>query len=367
MDSYPKTTVYPQADAHSGIRDGVNYNNNNMNLLNEYYNTANKTIGLTAREVQEKLSKYEIDKDYEYWSHITEQRAYHMKYNVELEATNSGVQLPLYVNTQIAQQPANMTAIPQYYTANALQFINNAVMKNQPFFLYMAYHETHHPQFASQQFFNTTQRGQFGDAISELDFSVGVIMGYLETLGIEEDTIVFFFSDNGGSLKYQGGGNNGHLKCGKGTTWEGGIRVPGMVRWTSHLEAGRVTRQLGSLLDVLPTIADIIGYPLNDNITYDGISMYNWLFDNKGNGGKSSRNTFWYWPGQTNYALFNWTHSLRGVRVNQYKLHWTVQGAICENYYADHDCRKNNTAHMLQNPLLYNLYHDPSEHYPLKY
>ena len=76
--------------------------------------------------------------------------------------------LPLYYNSEIIQQPVNITMIPSWYTESALSFINQSVSNNQSFFLYMAFHQTHHPQFASSMFFNTTQRGMFGDAEAEV-------------------------------------------------------------------------------------------------------------------------------------------------------------------------------------------------------
>ena len=124
---------------------------------------------------------------------------------------------PLYYNNDIIQQPVNITMTPQFYTDACLDFINSAINNGQPFFLYMAFHQTHHPQFASSQFFNTSQRGMFGDAASEMDYNVGRIIDYLKEQNIESKTFVFFSSDNGPSfMRETRGGNAGPLKCGKG-------------------------------------------------------------------------------------------------------------------------------------------------------
>eukprot|EP01084_Bolivina_argentea_P145975 255730_1 len=168
---------------------------------------------------------------------------------------------------------------PDYYTDACLNFISNAVHQSQPFFLYMAYHQTHHPQFASSRFFNTSQRGMFGDAISEMDYNIGRIIDYLRQQGIDKKTFVFFSSDNGPSfMRETRGGNPGPLKCGKGTTYEGGVRVPGIAWMPGRIAEGRVSRGVGSTLDILPTIAELVDQSLPTDRYYDGVSMYNWLF-----------------------------------------------------------------------------------------
>lgn len=134
----------------------------------------------------------------------------------------------------------------------------------KPFFLYLAFQHTHHPQFASEKFTNTTIRGMFGDSITEMDWAIGQVLETLSSSGVEDNTLVFFTADNGwvclmapqrrtASLfdTYSGihcrpsltrrirGGNGGLLRCGKGTTWEGGQRVPGIARWPGRIKPGK--------------------------------------------------------------------------------------------------------------------------------
>ena len=150
-------------------------------------------------------------------------------------------ELPLYLQNKITQEPLNITQVPDYYTLNA-KYFSDALNKSQPFFLYHAFDETHHPQFRSIRYFNTSQRGMFGDALSEMDYNVGVVMDYL----------VMFSADNGSTLtRTETGGNAGLLKCGKGTTCEGCVRVPGIMWMSTYIESRRVTRRLGSTLDVV--------------------------------------------------------------------------------------------------------------------
>mmetsp|Transcript_31099 Transcript_31099/g.50450 ORF Transcript_31099/g.50450 Transcript_31099/m.50450 type:complete len:588 (-) Transcript_31099:45-1808(-) len=269
---------------------------------------------------------------------------------------------PLYLNHDIVQQPVNITMTPDYYTSACLHHISNAITHKQPFFLYMAFHQTHHPQFASSRFFNTSQRGMFGDAVQEMDFNIGVVVDYLKQHGIEDETLIIFTSDNGPALMRETrGGNAGPLKCGKGTTYEGGVRVPAVVWMPGQVAAGRVTRGLGSTLDVLPTIADLVGQTLPSDRAYDGVSMFEWLFHADG---ESKRTHNMYWPKGPNPAL-SWQQSLHAIRYRQWKLHWIVAGSHCNNDYMDADCRENHTEHVLSSPLLFNLYHDVAESYPL--
>mmetsp|Transcript_50083 Transcript_50083/g.44892 ORF Transcript_50083/g.44892 Transcript_50083/m.44892 type:complete len:618 (-) Transcript_50083:78-1931(-) len=276
--------------------------------------------------------------------------------------------LPLYYggvgDTHIVQQPVNITNVPSWYTNNVLSFINASVSAKEKFFVYMAFHQTHHPQFASSMFFNTSQRGMFGDAEAEMDYNLGKIMDYLTTMGVENETFVFFSSDNGPSLARETrGGTAGPLKCGKGTTWEGGQRVPGLAWMPGKVASGRVSRQMGSTLDMFPTIAELVDKPIPTDRYYDGYSMYDWLFTEKGGNGKSKRDTFYYWPYMPNPNQ-GWQQSLNAVRINQWKLQWITGGSHCPNYYADTDCRDNATETVLTTPKLFNLYQDVGEHYP---
>merc|ERR1719229_600372 len=120
----------------------------------------------------------------------------------------------------------------------------------------------------------------FGDAVSEMDFNIGRVIDYLKKIGVDKETFVFFSSDNGPSLTRETrGGNAGPLKCGKGTTWEGGQREPALAWMPGYIPSGKVTRQMGSTLDIFPTIAELVDKPIPKDRYYDGVSMYDWLFN----------------------------------------------------------------------------------------
>ncbi len=105
-----------------------------------------------------------------------------------------------------------------------------------------------------------------------MDDGVGVIIDFLRSKGIDKETFVFFSSDNGPALMRQSrGGNSGALKCGKGTTFEGGVRVPAIAWMPGVVPSGRTTRGMASMLDVVPTIADLVGLQLPGDRSYDGM------------------------------------------------------------------------------------------------
>jgi arylsulfatase A len=164
-------------------------------------------------------------------------------------------------NENIVEQPAVLTSLTQRLTDYATDFIIRQTSAGQPFFLYLAYHHVHYPQFAGPAFRNSSRRGSFGDSVAEVDHSVGQLLTLLTELGMRNDTMILFTSDNGPELLEEGGGGQsgspGLFRCGKGTTWEGGHRVPALVSWPGgRVLAGRVP-ELVSAMDMLPTLVSM--------------------------------------------------------------------------------------------------------------
>ena len=265
------------------------------------------------------------------------------------------VSCPLYENTDIIQQPVDLTTLAEKYSQAATGFIKDNAGKN-PFFLYMAFQHTHRPQFSGKRFTNTSIRGTFGDALSELDWQVGEIMETITNTGISDNTFVFFTADNGPSL-HMGphGGNGGLLRCGKGTTWEGGQREPAIAWWPGKVKAGARSHDLAGTIDMLPTIASLVDAKLPD-VTIDGQDMSDFLF----NGLPGGREYYIYYPAdpQPDIGIF-------AVRYKEYKAHFYQRGGVCSTTYPDIVCRSNYSMHKLDPPLLYNLVTDASEMYPL--
>lgn len=159
----------------------------------------------------------------------------------------------LYDGEAMIEEPVEQRTLTRRYTERAVRFIREKA--GEPFLLFVSHTFPHIPLFASEDFHGRSDAGLYGDTAEELDWSTGEIVKALEAEGIADNTLVVFTSDNGPFFE---GGTSG-LKGGKGTTWEAGYRVPFIVSWPAVAEAGRVSDAIAMNIDLLPTIADVIG------------------------------------------------------------------------------------------------------------
>lgn len=165
--------------------------------------------------------------------------------------------LPLMRDETVIEQPVDQDTLTQRYTQEALTVIRET--KDKPFFLYLAHSMPHLPLHASAAFRGKSAGGLYGDVIEEIDWSTGEILAELKRLGLDENTLVLFTSDNGPWLiKKQDGGSAGPLRNGKGTTFEGGVREPCIVRWPGKVSPGRVEKAPAITLDLFPTFVALI-------------------------------------------------------------------------------------------------------------
>ncbi|MGV3483582.1 MAG: sulfatase [Planctomycetaceae bacterium] len=188
----------------------------------------------------------------------------------------------------VAEAPVDQSLLTEKYTQRALDFIRRN--RDRRFFLYLPHTMPHIPQYASPAFAGKSKDGVYGDCIEELDASVGRILDLLDELGIANNTFVLFTSDNGAAIKNRGsrtpknataerfpghafGGSNGVLRMGKGSTWEGGVRVPCIVRQPGTIAAGRVEATPCSTVDLLPTLARLAGVDPVPDVTLDGLDI----------------------------------------------------------------------------------------------
>ncbi|WPR73650.1 sulfatase [Algoriphagus sp. NG3] len=179
--------------------------------------------------------------------------------------------LPLYRNTDVIDTLDDQSMLTTHYTDEAIKFIEKS--KNEPFFLYFAHSMPHVPLFVSDKFKGKSGQGLYGDVMMEIDWSVGQVRSKIEELGLSDNTIIIFTSDNGPWLSYgDHAGLTGGLKEGKGTSWDGGIREPGIFVWPDHFPAGKVEEQAAMTIDILPTLAEITGSKLPE-LPIDGRSI----------------------------------------------------------------------------------------------
>jgi len=215
--------------------------------------------------------------------------------------------LPLIAGEKTIETNPDQTKLTTAYTEHAVSFI--ARNKERPFFLYVPHAMPHVPLHVSDKYKGKSQAGLYGDVIEELDWSVGQILSALKENGLDEKTLVLFASDNGPWLPYGNhAGSAGPLREAKGSSFEGGVRVPFIARWPGHIPADRVCKEPTMTIDVLPTLARLSGAELPAN-KIDGKDISALLTDAKASA-----------PERALY--FYWGKELQAVRMGKWKLHF---------------------------------------------
>jgi arylsulfatase A-like enzyme len=264
---------------------------------------------------------------------------YWQKYENQNPGSTKYYNVPLIENNDIIERPVDQTTITKRFSDKAVEFIKNN--KEDNFFIYLAHNLPHIPLYASDNFLGKSKRGLYGDVIEEIDHGMGLIMEELKKNHLDKNTIVVFTSDNGPWLPFEThSGSAGLLREGKGTTWEGGQRIPGIF-WGAGIKPG-VINDLGSTMDIFPTLLEMSNTNMVDDRIIDGVSIKNTLLKHE----PSKRETIFYYRSREIYA----------VRYGDYKAHLITQGAY--NYPKGSDEKI-----VLDIPLLYNLNIDPSEKY----
>lgn len=247
--------------------------------------------------------------------------------------------VPLMENEKIIEQPADQNTITYRYTQKAVEFIKD--QKDKPFFLYLAHSLPHIPLFAHPDRVGKNKQGIYGDVIEEIDWSVGTILNTLKDLNLDKNTVVVFTSDNGPWLAFKThGGSAGPLRAGKGTTFEGGQRVP-TIFWGPETVKPGLINEMGSTLDLINTIASMSGTEAPKDRKMDGFDLSSVLI---GTETKGPRSSFYYWSTKA---------ELSAVRSGKWKLHLQKSDPVL--YW--------NPTETLEHPELYNLDADVSEKY----
>lgn len=219
-------------------------------------------------------------------------------------------ELHLYKDTEPVAQIRNLedqAELTAKYTDVSTQFI--AENRNRPFFLYLAHSMPHVPIAASKRFAGRSKQGLYADVIQEIDWSVAQVLGALRKAGVDKNTLVFFSSDNGPWRPYgDHAGSPGGLREGKGTTFEAGVRVPGIFRWPGRIPPRQVSSEVATTMDLVPTVAALAGGQTFAR-KIDGHDITPLLT------GQEGVRTPWKW------LYYYWPSELQAVRSGQWKLH----------------------------------------------
>jgi arylsulfatase A-like enzyme len=219
--------------------------------------------------------------------------------------------LPLIEGTQVIDAQVtdkDQEQLTTVYTERAVQFIEKN--KDGPFLIYLPHSMVHVPLHVSDKFRGKSQRGLFGDVVMEIDWSVGRILDTLRKHDLDDNTLVIFTADNGPWLSYgDHAGSALPLREGKGTMFDGGCREPTLMRWPGKIPAGTVCHEPAMTIDILPTIAHLIGAPLPDH-PIDGKNIWPLMAGEPG--AKSPQEAYYFYYGK----------QLQAIRMGQWKLHF---------------------------------------------
>jgi arylsulfatase A len=217
--------------------------------------------------------------------------------------------LPLIQDDQVIEEQPDQASLTERYVEQGVRFMREN--RDQPFFLYFAHMYVHVPIIAPERFVNASQNKEYGAAVEHIDFTTEQLLFELKQLGLEENTIVIFTSDNGSEAndwKY-GLGSNDPLRGAKGSTWEGGQRLPCIVRWPGQVPAGETCEAMTTSMDLLPTLVHLAGGMVPTDRRIDGHDV--WELWKSPSTAQTPHEAFFY------YLL----DELQAVRSGQWKLH----------------------------------------------
>lgn len=231
--------------------------------------------------------------------------------------------LPTYEGNEIVGYNLDQSRLTTDYTMRSVNFIKKN--KDKPFFLYLAHNMPHVPLAVSDKFKGKSEQGLFGDVMMEIDWSIGEIWETVQKLGLEENTLIVITSDNGPWINYGNhAGSAAGLREAKGTTFEGGNRVPCIMYWKGHIQAGTICNRLASNIDLFPTFAEITDAPLPER-KIDGVSLLPLI---EGVEGANPRESFVYYYNR---------NDLEAVTDGEFKLVFPHKHVTYEAYAPGND------------------------------
>ena len=213
--------------------------------------------------------------------------------------------LPLMLDDAVVEAQPDQATLTSRYLQESIRFMREN--RDVPFFLYFAHMYVHLPIYVQERFAAASRNGSYGAAVACIDWAADVVLNELAALGLDDDTIVIFTSDNG-ALARPGEGSNAPLRANKGTTWEGGQRVPCIVRGPGRIPAGVDSSTMATAMDLFPTIAAWCGAELPADRVIDGQDLRDVL---EGRTSDSPHDAFFYYMGS----------NLEAVRSGDWKLH----------------------------------------------
>ncbi len=255
-----------------------------------------------------------------------------------LPYSNDMAPLALYRMSESIEDPVEQTTLTERYTSEAIAFMEEH--RDEPFFIYLPHTMPHVPLFVSERFSGKSDAGLYGDVVETIDWSMGQLFDALARLGLDEKTVVLFTSDNGPWWE----GSSGMYRNRKGSSWDGGMRVPLIARWPGVVPEGATTAGISMNIDLMPTILSLAGLDVPKGVTFDGQDISSLL-----KGGQESPHA---------YLLLFDSSSVAGVRSQDWKL-------VVQSFYRNYNAPIGSEKYYYHPGLLFDMKTHPDELYSL--
>lgn len=252
----------------------------------------------------------------------------------------------LFRNDSLITNRPNHSQFTKDFTSEALSFIDHS--EGKPFFLYLAYTAPHAPIYPGEGFRGISGVSLYADAVEEIDWSVGQLVGKLKEKGLEENTLIIYTSDNGPWLGLgDQSGSAGPLRGGKMSTWEGGVRVPCIMRWKNVIPSGKVCHEIAGIIDLAPTIASVAKAEMPSDRIIDGKNLLPLISGEE------------HTPPHEDYLFYAGTW-LQGIRLGKWKLVF-ARPEMKQGIYGECASWFTSTSEILPENLLFDLEVDIGE------
>ena len=312
----------------------------------ELFSAAGYRTGMFGKwHIGDTPGRFPTDQGFDEWygvANTTDESEYSSQFQYDQESGTT----PMIVEASKGQAPRNVKQydvparreIDAELTERTISFMRNSVADKQPFFAFVPFTQPHLPTLPHPDFEGRTGNGHYADVLAEIDFRAGQILDAIDELGVRDDTLVIWFSDNGPEYFYPWHGTAGPWRGNYFTAWEGSLRVPFLLRWPGKVPAGKVPNELVHVVDLLPTLGRIAGYePPRDRIV-DGVDQLDLFLGKQENSNREG------------FIVYN-NDDVYGYKWRNWKMHLIE----LENM--------NSSPKPLNVPRVYNLITDPKEEY----
>jgi arylsulfatase len=291
--------------------------------------------------------RFPTDQGFDEWygvANTTDESEYSSQFQYDPESGTT----PMIVEARKGQVPRGVKPydvparrkIDAELTERAIGFMQRSVASKQPFFAFVPFTQPHLPTLPHPDFEGRTGNGHYADVLAEIDFRAGQILDAVDELGIRDETLIIWMSDNGPEYFYPWHGTAGPWRGNYFTAWEGSLRVPFLMRWPGKVPEGKVSNEIVHVVDLLPTLANVAGFKVPDDRIIDGVNQLDFFLEKQE---KSNREGF---------IVYN-NDDVYGYKWRNWKMHLIE----LENM--------NSKPMPLNVPRVYNLIMDPKEEYNL--